>query len=297
VTRSAGALAGMLVLGLATVGCGGGADAECGIGVAEVGEQCDDGNTLDDDGCSSACQQQDTRDVQIVWTMITKAVAGFSETCTGVTAARIHLEIAGPQPSALDFPCDYSQTTVRALAPGNYVVTGTLFDAMDRPLTRGKSKAEFVMPVDPSGPPVQAIVDFAMDDFVRSDYEGDWFYKLSWAGKKKCSAAEPPVVKTSIRLERDGHAIVSGKGVTIDGLSPMDCYEGQHAPAINKLPWGPAQLVVTGLDASGTPQFQETFTTFIGAGILNPALEYDVDSLAPDAGVPDAGPTTDAALP
>jgi cysteine-rich repeat protein len=284
---------------LALVGCGG--SSVCGNGVAESGEQCDDGNTLDEDGCSSTCQQQETRDVQIIWTMITKEVAGFSETCTGVSAAKIRLDITGPMPSTRDVDCNYSQTTVRALAPGDYEVKGTLLDSMDRPLTRGLSTVAFVIPQAPTGSPVQATVDFAMDDFLRTDYQGDWFYKLSWAGALTCSTAVPPVLKTSIRLERDGQAIVSGKGVTIDGLTPTDCIEGEHAPAINKLPWGPADLIVTGLDASGTPRFRETFTTFIGAGIVNPALAYDVDSLAPDAGVADAGApdapiTPDAAL-
>ena len=43
------ALAALLVLG----GCASG--AECGDGVVEPPEQCDDGNTVDDDGCTNAC--------------------------------------------------------------------------------------------------------------------------------------------------------------------------------------------------------------------------------------------------
>jgi cysteine-rich repeat protein len=36
-------------------GCGTGRGATCGNGVVEGGEECDDGNTKDDDGCSNQC--------------------------------------------------------------------------------------------------------------------------------------------------------------------------------------------------------------------------------------------------
>jgi len=39
-----------------TIGAGGNASSVCGNGIIEVGETCDDGNTLSGDGCSSTCQ-------------------------------------------------------------------------------------------------------------------------------------------------------------------------------------------------------------------------------------------------
>ena len=160
-------------------------------------------------------------------------------------------------------------------------------------LTKGISMTSFVIPEVPPGAPVQVTLNFPFEDFLRTDYVGNWFYSLTWAGQAMCAAAMPPVVKTSLRLERGGQSIVSADGVSVDG-TPKACVDGSNE-VINKLPWGPANLTVIGLDASGTPQFQETFPTFIGAGILNPTLKFDVDSLAPDAGVPDAG-VPDAAI-
>ena len=47
---------------------------------------------------------------------------------------------------------------------------------------------------------------------------------------------------------------------------------------------------IVGLDSGGVPQFQQSFETFVGAGLSNPDMQFVVRSLnEPDAGVPDAG--------
>jgi cysteine-rich repeat protein len=46
------------LLALFAAGCPGGDDPVCGDGVAEEGEQCDDGNTAANDGCSPTCQTE-----------------------------------------------------------------------------------------------------------------------------------------------------------------------------------------------------------------------------------------------
>jgi len=44
------------ILGLS--GCGGGGDSVCGDGTVDTGEQCDDGNDTNGDGCSAACKTE-----------------------------------------------------------------------------------------------------------------------------------------------------------------------------------------------------------------------------------------------
>jgi cysteine-rich repeat protein len=283
-------LAGALALAGGAVACGG--SSVCGNGVAESGEQCDDGNQRDDDACSNACLQQPTHDAQIIWTMLAHEAEGFSENCSGVAASTVHLVVEGPLPSTRDIECNYSQYMVNALAPGEYTVTGTLLDGAGNPITNGQTRTTFSIAGAPTGTPVQVRLDFPFADFTRTDYTGDWFYTVTWGGvANKCSAATPPVVKTRVRLERDGQVIKSKEGTPVDGSTPVACYEGDaaHAPAINHLPWGPADVVITGLDATDTPQFEASFETFVGAGISNPTMIFDVNSLTPDAGPPDAG--------
>ena len=66
-----------LLLGLL---CRAAAFAACGDGVLDLGEQCDDGNLIDGDCCSSTCQLETTDTV-------CRAAAGpcdVEEHCTGV---------------------------------------------------------------------------------------------------------------------------------------------------------------------------------------------------------------------
>jgi hypothetical protein len=251
----------------------------------------------DDDACSNACRQRDTRDAQLIWTMIANEVPGFDESCTGVAADRVKLVITGPTPLTLDRDCNEGQFIQTVLEAGHYSVVGTLFDSSGAALTRGMAKAEFDMPASPSGTPVQVNIDFPFADFIRTDYTGSWIYRFAWDGATTCASALPPVVKRTVRLERGGVPLAGTDGVSLDGMVAGDCTDPSSAPQVLGVPWGPADLTIVGLDAASMPQFRETFHTFVGAGIFNPILTYDVDSLRPDAGIPDAGVADAAPLP
>ena len=42
------------------------------------------------------------------------------------------------------------------------------------------------------------------------------------------------------------------------------------------VPFGPATFLVQGFDTTGTNSFRTSFETFVGAGINNPTLTFDV---------------------
>ena len=50
------------------------------------------------------------------------------------------------------------------------------------------------------------------------------------------------------------------------------------------VPFGQAQIAVSGRDTGGTEWFRGTFDTFVGAGVSNPILTFDVPSVV-DAAV------------
>jgi cysteine-rich repeat protein len=277
-----------IVFGLAVLpgaaGCGG---SVCGNGEVESGEQCDDGNDRNDDSCTNSCAQHLTLDAQIVFSFLAQeGVVGFNENCSGVGAKTVRLELTGPMTDTQDVECTFGQYTFKALVPGTYQVKGTMLDSTGAALTMGDSVTGFTI----AAQTVSASLNFAFADFIGA-YQGNWFYRFKWGGANTCAGAIPPVTMATIRLERDGVPVMTTTGTVVDGLTPGACFDASDVGhAINDLPWGAATLTVTGLDSTGTPQFMETFPTFLGAGVSNPILEYDVNSLAPDAGVPDAGP-------
>ena len=252
--------AGLLALALvgagaaAPSGCGGGGDGPgCGNGRLDPGEMCDDGNTADGDGCSYRCQTG--YNATIRWTVIKNEFPGFNETCAGVGADEIELAMAGPRPDTLRVDCQYGQTTISELPPGDYTLGATLHEVdplamppVDRPVSSGMTMAAFTI-ADRS----ETIdLDFAFADFPGS-YTGTFWFRLKWGGATTCTGAAPPVAEQALRLERGG-------------------------------------VPLTGLDGAGLAQFRRTFDTFVGAGAANPELVFDVNSLAPDAMPPDASP-------
>jgi len=295
--------AGLLALALvgagaaAPSGCGGGGDGPgCGNGRLDPGEMCDDGNTADGDGCSYRCQTG--YNATIRWTVIKNEFPGFNETCAGVGADEIELAMAGPRPDTLRVDCQYGQTTISELPPGDYTLGATLHEVdplamppVDRPVSSGMTMAAFTI-ADRS----ETIdLDFAFADFPGS-YTGTFWFRLKWGGATTCTGAAPPVAEQALRLERGGVPLTGldemNMPVTLDGATPAACrpFDDQFAQKVNGVAWGPAQITVTGLDGAGLAQFRRTFDTFVGAGAANPELVFDVNSLAPDAMPPDASP-------
>lgn len=276
-------VAGALVAaGLAA--CGGGGP-DCGNGVVESGEQCDEGDDNGGARCNFFCES--ALDANIQWRILADVVPGFVETCDGIGAATAHLELDGPMVAgkppkrvSFDIECSFSQYLVSALDVGDYVVRLTLRDAEDGAVTRGQTSMAFsVVDRDVTVPLV-----IPLEDLESTTYRGDWFYRFTWGGATTCAAAVPPVASTRIRIESNGHVVMNEQGTPIDGSAPTECFDDQFNHAVNRLPFGHASVRITGVDAEGNAIFQGTFATFIGAGLSNPPLLYDVPSLLPDAG-------------
>lgn len=277
--------------------CGG---PVCGNGNVEEGEGCDDGNTRDDDGCSNSCDARETLDATIAWTIVGREYPPFSETCGGVLASNVRIEITGPMTITETVGCGNSQYLFTALRPGSYVVRATLLDINDLPITNGLASVPFGI----ADRDIAVPIDFAFADFT-SSYTGNFFFRVSWAGSDSCAGASPPVASHVLNFERDGAPItcqnppcVTDEGDPVDGSAPGVCRDsGAEFPqTVNRVPWGPVTVTVTGSDGAGTVTHRETFATFIGGGLSNPDLLLDVNSLAPDAGPApiDAGPPSDA---
>ncbi|RMG94403.1 MAG: hypothetical protein D6705_16320 [Deltaproteobacteria bacterium] len=86
----------------ATAGSSGGVTPECGNGLLEQGEECDDGNNIDNDACSNTCtkvpcdQQMapDTFDFSYIW--ISNSPAGTVSKIDTATATEVARYVSGP---------------------------------------------------------------------------------------------------------------------------------------------------------------------------------------------------------
>jgi cysteine-rich repeat protein len=257
------------VLG-ALAGCGD-SIARCGNGDVEGAEQCDDGNSVDDDGCRNDCRTSALVATTVRWTLVAEEFTGFTgETCSGVGAETAVLTLTGPMPMTAMLPCSNTQTTYNDLPAGDYQLRLQLLDGGGAPVTNGNSSLAFTVGSE------SQILDFDIPygDFVVSK-TGTFFFRTLFGGSRMCG----PVVTQILALSRGGVPMTAttNAGDPVDGVTKSPCRPANmESQAILSLAWGPIRIHVTGLDASDVPIFEGSFDTFSGAGIANPAIELDL---------------------
>ena len=279
-----------LVAAASWASCGAGEDPFCGDGHLDPGEQCDDGNTDNSDFCLNNCIRRAVPQLTVKWEFNKDVTEGFTgDNCTDLGIRTVDVEIVGSGGTFVATEsCSFRQVVFSDIPPDMYNVRLSALDIDGALLTEdvpkrryeflGGTQEEFVFNVDP--------------DEWKSSYDGTFFFRLRWGGQD-CAAANPPVAEHVLRLERDGVPVgaTTTDGDPLDGSAPGSCRSltEMFPHSALTVPFGFATFTVEGLDGAGQSQFQGTFDTFVGAGVSNPEIEFDVNSLTPDAGIPDAG--------
>ena len=285
-------------LALASLGlafsCSGG-DPYCGDGNHDDGEQCDDGNDINDDECSNSCVARVHTEFTIKWEFNKNAAAGFTgDSCIDMGVFNVGVRIFNESADVtLSESCSLRQVVFQDLPAGTYAVEVSPVDISDQLLISEPFATSL-----PLANGTQAEVIIPPDAWTKA-YIGTFFFRLLWGGAD-CAAALPAVTHVVMTLAQGGTPVAiatNDDGDMLDGSAEGLCREfarefPQSAPAV---PFGPATFTIVGRATSGgEPEFEETFATFIGAGISNPELHFDVNSTAIDAGIPDA--TVDATV-
>lgn len=280
-----------LALAPAVVGsCGGGDDPICGDGVhhPELGEQCDDGNDIETDSCRSNCTANIPGATTISWVFNKDAAPMFTnDSCTDVRAINVEVTVTGPATATLSESCALRQVVFQDLPTGMYTIAVKPLDFDGELLIDAPVELTTNL-----GPGTMIEIDVPPERWLRS-YLGTFFFRTQWGGQD-CAAATPPVVQHRLTMIQNGTplTVTTENGDPFDGSAPGPCqpFSAEFPQSALMVPFGVATFTVEGLDSGGTPQFRETFDTFVGAGISNPEIHFDVNSLTPDAGVPDAAP-------
>jgi hypothetical protein len=216
------------------------------------------------------------------------------DSCVDFGATKVQVDASNGAGSAATtvVDCGEGQATFMGLDPGDYAVSVTPLDAGGNALVSAPAMGSATS-MGP-GTSTTTTVNVAWDQWTGS-HTGTFLFRISWAGKS-CAMATPPVVTQVLKLEVQGQTVSVTTEQTmkkLDGTDPGACYplESSFPDDAKNVPFGPAKLTVVGKDGSDAVRFQHTFDTFVGAGISNPTITYDVP--APDAGIdapPDAPP-------
>ena len=266
-----------VVLVWSAAGCGGG--PTCGNGKPDQGEECDDGNNDDTDFCLSTCMLRPTRDLTVLWGFNADDAAGFSgDSCLDMGARSVSVSLEGPTTAETSEQCSFRQVMFRDLAAGSYTVEATPLDGADQELASATS-----VPIE-----IGDFGDYDLEINVPleawlSPYTGNFFFRVEWGGVDlDCATAAVPVVMQELTFSRDGSpvAVATKAGDPLDGTQSLCRSLGDNEPqTILDIPFGPATLRIVGYDSVGDARYDQTFDTFVGAGVNNPEFRFQVAPL------------------
>ncbi len=217
-----------------------------------------------------------------------------SDACSdlGIVTVRVELSnVADPGvvTDAMDKSCGEGQLTFLGLPAGTYKASVTPLDVDGASLVT--APVVVMGAAAAPGTTLEIPVDVNHPAWARP-YTGQLLFRLKWGGMS-CPTG---VNKQQLTLTAGGTVRTESTSVNnvvfqkLDGTDPKPCapFTDQFPQNVAGLPFGPATLLVIGKTSADVVVFQHTFATFIGAGVFNPTLTYD---LPVDAGV-DAPPDT-----
>jgi hypothetical protein len=244
------------------------------------GEECDDGNDDDTDFCLSTCKARALPVLTVKWQFNSDDTIGFAgDACIDMNARRVEVELTGgPEPIILDESCSFKQVVFVDLPAGSYSAALTVLDKDDMPLT----SEPIVQSIEFGGGESTEVVSVPAGRWLQS-YLGTFFFRVQWGGED-CSTATPPVVEQVLTLVAGGETFKgeTTDGATLDGKkeSPCQPLTEEFPQSALDVPFGPATLTIEGIDDEGNTAYESVFETFVGAGVNNPELVFDVDLLS-----------------
>lgn len=209
-----------------------------------------------------------------------------SDACSDVTAVTVRVEMFQIEdPAITDFlerSCGEGQVNFVDLPLGTYDVRVTPLDIDGNILV--KAAVPGMVVAGSSGANTEVTVNVPYTAWDKA-YTGQFLYRLAWGGPMvSCAMATPAVVEQTVTLTAGGVVrtevaqIDNAPYQKLDGTDPQPCraFTDPFPQNVMGLPFGPATLLVVGTDATDAVIFRTQFDTFIGAGVFNPTLTFDV---------------------
>jgi hypothetical protein len=230
-----------------------------------------------DDPCAEIDCTLDGRTV-VKWTFDAYPDRGFPmDSCVdfGVSKVAVDVVDANGFATSLRDDCGIAQATFSGLEPGEYDVYVMPLDAAGNPIlalpATGKVTAGAV------SAPTETTVNVPWDAWPGM-HNGTFLFFIKWGGMS-CEAV-PDVKNQVLTLTVNGvvQDITTDDGQMLNGADKKPCKPASAnfpQSALN-VPFGPATLKIEGYDGTDMMRFSKQFDTFVGAGITNPTLTFDV---------------------
>lgn len=175
--------------------------------------------------------------------------------------------------------CGTAQATFSGLAAGDYDVYVMPLDAdgnglLFAPITSKVTAGEV-------GAPQEVTVNVPWDAWMGS-YTGTFLFRIAWGGLS-CEALTPMIKNQRLTLTVNGvvQNVMTDDGQMLNGSDKKPCKKlsDNFPQSALGTAYGPATLLVEGFDEADNMMFGKQFDTFVGAGITNPTLTFDVPTV------------------
>ena len=215
----------------------------------------------------------------VKWTFDAYPMRGFpQDTCVDFGVKKVAVDVvdaAGFATSSGDM-CGNGQVAFSGLAPGDYKVFLTPQDETGNPLVN--APIEGTVTAGETGNNRETTVNVPWDAWTGT-FSGTFLFRISWGGLS-CEMTNPEIKSQALTLTVNGvvQTITTDDGQMLNGSDKKPCKkltDNFPQSALN-VPFGPATLLIEGYDATDNMRFSKQFDTFVGAGITNPTLTFDV---------------------
>jgi hypothetical protein len=219
----------------------------------------------------------------IKWTFNAYPERGFPmDSCVDFGVSKVSVDVVDASGFATTIrdDCGTAQATFSGLEPGEYDVFVTPLDAAGNsviafPVPGGKITAGTL------DLPAERTVNVGWDYWVGT-FTGTFLFRVAWGGMS-CELTTPEVKRTTLKLTVNGvvQDVKTDDGQKLDGTDMQPCKKlSENFPqSALQVAFGPATLLVEGYDDMNMMRFTKQFDTFVGAGITNPTLTFDVPTM------------------
>lgn len=232
----------------------------------------------DDGGCPTDDCTLKGRSI-VKWMFDAYPERGFPmDSCVDFGAAKVAVDVVdinGVVTSQTE-DCGIAQSVFSGLPFGDYTVSVMPLDGNGNGMLL--APATGTIAAGTRDLPTEATVNVPWESWGPG-FDGTFLFRISWAGVS-CDAATPVIKDQTIKLVINGvpQTAVTDDGQTMNGADKKPCKKltDEFPQSALHVPFGPATFLIQGFDESGTMSFGTSFETFVGAGINNPTLTFDV---------------------
>jgi hypothetical protein len=218
----------------------------------------------------------------VKWTFNADPARNFAmDSCVDFKVGKVAVDVIdaeGFATSGVEM-CGNAQSVFQGLAPGDYTVYVMPLDYDEAPLLSAPAMAT----VTAGDSNTEVTVNVKWDQWLGGPYTGTFLFRLSWGGLS-CEAT-PDVKQQKLTLTVNGvvQNLTTDDGQMLNGsdMKPCKKLSDNFPQSVLGASFGPATLLVEGYDGANAMKYSKTFDTFVGAGITNPTMTFDIPTTTP----------------